>query len=88
MAEQKNMTLETMKELGRWAVLLVVSWFVTQTLLQVSSVPETYELKLWVFTYALPVRFLFQFGLASLGRLVDRLIHESKSVDLKGLLPF
>ena len=86
--EKKNPTVETIKELGRWAILLVVAWIITETLKQIVSVPEYSTIKVWVFVYDIPVRLLLQLGLSSLGRLIDRLIHVSQNIRANGLLPF
>ena len=71
---------EGLKEIGRWialyAVSFVVSWFITQTLGQVVSVPEFFNLKIWVFTYLIPVRELFTVTLTLVGRFVDKFLHE------------
>ena len=86
--EEKNQTIETVKELGRWAILLVVSWVITETLKQIMAVPEVATVKLWVFVYPIPVRFMFEFALAGLGRLVDRYIHVNPNIKANGILPF
>lgn len=88
--------LEALKEIGRWLVLFIVSWIIAETLKQVANVPEWYTVKVWVFTYAVPVRTLFTFGLTLAGRYVDKYLHEKaklkKSVleapKPNGLLPF
>lgn len=94
----KNPKIEGLKEVMRWVVLfagsLVISWIITETLKQITNVPEVFNLKVWVFTYAIPVRELFTFGLTFAGRYVDKYLHEaSKGFTLdgskpKGLLPF
>lgn len=83
----KNPTLEALKEIGRWLFFFAVSWFITETLKQAVAIPETYALNVWVFTYAIPVRLLFQFVLTGLGRFADRWVHENPDVPLKGLVP-
>ena len=96
----KNPKLEGLKEVLRWVILfagsMVISWFITETLKQITAVPEVFNLKIWVFTYALPVRELFTFGLTFLGRYADKYLHEvskqnlykSSDTGLKGILPF
>lgn len=73
-------TKEGLKELGRWvalyAVSFVASWFIAETLSQVILVPEFFTVKLWVFSYLIPIRQLFTLGLTFLGRFVDKYLHE------------
>lgn len=88
--------IEALKEIARWIVLFIVSWIIAETLKQVTQVPEWYTIKLWVFTYAIPVRTLFTFGLTLLGRYVDKYLHEKAKLTKdftevakpNGLLPF
>lgn len=97
----KNPNTEGLKEVARWIVLFlvssVVSWFIAETLKQITQVPEVFNLKLWVFTYAIPVRSLFTYGLTFAGRWLDKYLHESSkqtkgyaigSATPKGILPF
>lgn len=77
-----------MKEVGRWVFFGVAAWFIAETLNQSGAIPEIYSLKLWVFTYAIPVRGLFVVALTVLQRIVDRLVHESNKIDLNGILPW
>lgn len=83
----KNPTFEAMKEICRWIFFFALSWIITQTLSQAVMIPETYNLHIWVFTYYIPVRFLFQFLLTGLGRFVDRWIHQNPNIPLKGIVP-
>ena len=85
---EKNQTLEVIKELGRWAILLVVAEVITQTLEQVVKIPESLTFMVWAFEYTIPARMLFQFGLTALGRWIDRMIHTSTTIKANGLLPF
>lgn len=85
--EKKKELLEKVKEILRWVVLFVVSWFITETLSQADLVPSTYTLHIWVFSYILPIKTLFVTALTMLGRFVDRLLHES-GVAEKGLTRF
>lgn len=68
--------IETLKEAGRWILLFVVSWIITETLAQIDLVPESQSVQVWVFTYVIPVRLLVHFGLTALARLVDKYLHE------------
>jgi len=86
--ENKNPTVETIKELGRWAILIAIAWVITETLKQIVNVPEFATIKIWVFAYDIPVRLLLQLALSGLGRLVDRLVHVSESIKANGILPF
>lgn len=77
----KNPNSEAVKEVMRWVALyalsFTISWFIAETLKQVAQVPETFNFKVWVFTYAIPVRQLFTFGLTLAGRYADKYLHES-----------
>ncbi len=77
----KNPNSEALKEIMRWVVLYVasftLSWFIAETLKQVTQIPEVFNLKVWVFTYAIPIRQLFTFGLTLAGRYTDKYLHES-----------
>lgn len=72
--------LEALKEVGRWvgiySVSFVISWFITETLAQITNVPEFITLNIWVFAYMIPVRQLITFGLTLLGRFIDKYLHE------------
>lgn len=74
----KNPSLEGIKEILRYMVLYVVSyvvsWFIMQTLQQISSVPEFFVLKVWVFVYYIPLRGLIAFLLTMAGRYIDKYI--------------
>lgn len=88
--------LETIKEVGRWGIAAVVSWVITETAKQLGLVPEVYNLKIWVFTYTLPIRAGVGFGLTIAGRAVDKYVFtvskedpdRKKSEDPKGVIPF
>jgi hypothetical protein len=69
-------TLEALKELGRLALLFVVSWIITETLKQLGVVPEKATITIWLFNYTIPIRLLVNLGLTALGRYVDKLLHE------------
>lgn len=84
----KNPTIEAAKEIGRWVVLFALSWVITETVNQLVRVPEFAQLNVWVFTYMIPVRLLLQVGLTTVGRVLDRLIHESESIKLNGIIPW
>lgn len=84
----KDVVFEALKEVARWVVLFLISWFVSQTLSQATAVPESYVLKVWVFAYMIPVRTLLTLALTAIGRWADRLVHDSKTIKLEGLLPF
>lgn len=84
---------ETALSILRWVVLFVVSWLITQTLTQINLVPESQEIRVWVFSYLIPVRLLFQLGLTFVGKMVDEYLHElgkEKNSDSlkKGLVRF
>lgn len=83
---------EGIKEVGRWGLLLAISWLVVQLLGQVNSIPETLNIKVWVFSLPIPVREVFVFGLTFLGRFTDKWRFErtkaQPKVETKGILPF
>ena len=84
-------TLETLKEVGRWILSAIVAWILTETLKQIVLVPEFAEVKIWVFTYLIPVRALVQFGLTAAARALDKYVFvknkEDNHID-KGVIPF
>ena len=67
---------EGVKEAGRWLALFLISWIITETLNQATSIPEFANIKVWVFDYTVPVRTAFVFGLTLLGRFLDKWLHE------------
>lgn len=84
----KTAIFEAVKEALRWVVSLVVGWVLTETLKQIDLVPEFATVKLWVFTYMIPVRFMVQTGLTLATRMIDKFIHEWNGTKLKGVIPF
>ncbi len=83
---------EGIKEVGRWGLLLAISWLVVQLLGQVNSIPETLNIKVWVFSLPIPVREVFVFTLTFVGRFADKWRFENTKVqpkvETKGILPF
>lgn len=75
-SEKAKAVLEGIKEVARWVVLFAVSWVITQTVAQINLVPEFFTLKVWVFSYLIPVRLAFNVGLTMLGRFVDKMLYE------------
>ncbi len=67
-------TIEALKEVARWAICIAAGWVITETLNQITAVPESATVKLWVFTYALPVRMVLQTALTYAGRAIDKYI--------------
>lgn len=89
----KNAKIEGLKEVARWAILLLVSWIITETSKQFIAIPEFTHIKVWVLVYTIPVRYLFTTVLALIGRWVDKYLFEVGklerfSSDWKGLLGF
>jgi hypothetical protein len=72
----KTPTKEALKEVSRWVVFFIISWIISETLKQINLVPEFAPIKLWVFTYSIPVRSLFTFVLTMVGRYADKYTHE------------
>lgn len=88
-------TWEGIKEVARWVVLFLVSWLITETLKQVTAIPEIANVKVWVFVYTVPVRAGVVFLLTFTGRWVDKYLFEKSKDETKfaadkpkGLLPF
>lgn len=77
----KNPNTEGLKEVARWIVLFlvssVISWFITETLKQITAVPEFFSFKVWVFTYSIPLRSLLSYALTFGGRWLDKYLHEN-----------
>lgn len=67
-------TIEALKEIARWAICIAAGWVITETLNQITAVPESAVVKIWVFTYALPIRMLLQTALTFAGRAIDKYI--------------
>jgi hypothetical protein len=67
---------EGVKETGRWLLLFLVSWIITETLNQANLIPESATLKVWVFSYVIPIRTAVVFALTLVGRFADKWIHE------------
>lgn len=87
MEDLKKWLSESGKTVGRWAVLFVVSWFITETIKQAIVIPEYYSLKVWEFYYLIPMRQLFVLGLTGLGGFIDKFLHEwGKEVGKEGWL--
>lgn len=94
--------LEAAKELLRWASLytgsFIITWIITETLKQITSVPDAINVRLWVFSYSIPVRNMLAVTLTLVGRYVDKFMHEQSKIDVlkskdktadpSGLLPF
>lgn len=94
--------LEAVKEVLRYVILFVVSWIITETLKQISLVPTLYEVRFWVFVYAIPVQALLTFLLVLVGRYIDKYKFTKSKQELedlpkhlleqegepKGILPF
>lgn len=70
-------TTEGLKEVGRWLLLFVVSWLITETLAQTAVFPETYNFYVFGLVYGIPVRGTVVLALTLLGRLVDKYQHET-----------
>lgn len=88
----KQALIEALKEICRWTILFVISWVITETLKQMNLVPEFANIRVWVFTYLIPIRSVLQFGLTFIGRAVDKYMFEDSKQDFnkvtQGLLPF
>lgn len=92
----KSPRWEAVKEVARWVVLFVASWIITQVLSQITKVPETTNVNVWVFTFVVPVRLTIQTILTLAGRWIDKYLFikdQNKTYRLdgtepKGLLPF
>jgi hypothetical protein len=69
---------EAVKEPLRWIVLFVASWIITQLVNQAVVIPESWEIKVWLFSFVVPLRYLIVTGLTLLGRFVDKYLHLSE----------
>jgi hypothetical protein len=67
-------TIEAFKEIARWAIFLLLGWVIAETLKQINLVTETYAMKVWIFTYTIPVRMIVQTLLTLAGRAIDKYI--------------
>lgn len=92
-----NANIEAIKEVLRWVIFFVGSWIVSELLRQIDLVPESWLLKIYVFTFMIPARSLFVFGLTMAARYIDKYLHvnskEDKAYQIgqtppSGLLPF
>lgn len=57
----------------RFVIVAVTSWFVTQLLAQITVIPETRNVHVWEFVFAVPVRLLVQSFLTFLLAALDRM---------------
>ena len=89
--------IEALKEVLRWTVLFVGSFIISELIRQADLIPESWLVKVFVFTFAIPIRTIFIFGLTMVGRYVDKYLHEAKKEEKTypvgftppgGLLPF
>ena len=92
-----NANIEALKSTLRWVVLFVGSFIISELIRQADLIPESWLLKIFIFTFAIPVRTLFIFGLTLIGGYVDKYLHEVKKeskaypvgmTPAGGLLPF
>jgi hypothetical protein len=83
---------EAIKETLRWGVFLAIGWLITETLNQITVIPELYPIHLGSLVYSLPIRLSVQVALTFVGRYVDKYIYtktfNDPTVKTKGLLPF
>lgn len=90
---------EGLKEVARWVVFFIASWILTTIASQINLVPEFHTYNVWVFTFSIPVRAAWQFGITFALRYLDKYKFteskqniENKAVDTaekpKGVLPF
>lgn len=80
--------LEAIKEVLRWVILYISSWIIVQLVGQSDLVPENWLIKILIFTFSIPMRQLFVFGLTLVGRYIDKWLHEKDvktPLDLKSL---
>lgn len=82
---------EALLEILRYIALFIISWIITETLKQISLVPVSYTVHIWVFAYVLPVKTTLTIVLTLVGRYVDKLLFEKEKFSTgtgKGILPF
>jgi hypothetical protein len=83
--------VEAVLEVLRFVVLFVISWIITETLKQINLVPSFLTVKIWVFSYLLPVRDMLTILLTMTGRFIDKMLFEKRKMQTgtgKGILPF
>jgi len=81
-------TTEALKEVSRLFIFLAISWFIAETMVQLDTVPASYQVKVYVFTYTIPLRMAITSVLTMVGRYIDKWIHENKDIRFNGLLPW
>lgn len=71
-SQDNDPKIARIKDILRFLFFIAVSWFISETLKQVQVVPDFYTLKVWVFTYLIPVRFIFVTALTAALSYIDR----------------
>lgn len=86
---------ESIKSVLRLIVISVVSGIITQMLAQLNLVPESQYMKVFVFTFTIPLRSTLFLILTAAGKYVDKLLFEVNSNKRKpagnvstGIVPF
>lgn len=84
--------LEAVKEVARWCILAVAAFIFSALVDQIKLVPEFVNLKLWVFTFTLPVQAIVWFVATNALRYIDKLKFMrsklDKNTETSGLLWF
>ena len=89
--------IEALKEIARWLVITIFAWIISEIIRQGNLIIDFYQVKIYTFTFLIPIRSVFILGLTILGRYLDKLKHEKMKTLKKypqgmtpssGILPF
>jgi len=64
--------IERIKDIIRIISFFIIAWIISETLKQASLIPEFYTLKIWVFSYLIPIRNIFIAVLGAILTYIDR----------------
>lgn len=86
---------EAIKSALRLLSFAAISWVITEIVRQADLIPASWNVKVYVFTFLVPVRSLIVLGLMAFQQWLDKFLHEKKNEDQPrgmkvagGLLPF
>ena len=64
--------IERIKDILRIGIFFIIAWIISETLKQANLIPEFYTLKIWVFSYLIPIRDIFIAVLGAVLTYIDR----------------
>ena len=77
---------EAIKEVARWVFMLILSEGISQTLAQANLLPDRWYFQVLIFTYSIPIRYLFTLGLTLAQRYIDKYIYlNNKAKKVRGM---